>query len=86
MKIKKVVASIVMATVLSTSIVPNLGIQQSLVYAAEDSGNFSLNGDTLSMTKGSDKIDLQVCSSKIFKVNYKPNGEEDPETLVIDPN
>ena len=86
MKIKKVVASIVMATVLSTSIVPNLGIQQSIVYAAEDSGNFSLNGDILSMAKGSDKIDLQVCSSKIFKVNYKPNGEEDPETLVIDPN
>ena len=52
------------------------------------SGNTSFNliNDTLQIRTGSDVIDLEACSSEILKVNYKPNGQESEDTLVLDPD
>lgn len=47
---------------------------------------FTLDGDTLSITNASDKIDVQVCAPQTMKVNYKPGGLSDADTLVIDPD
>lgn len=47
---------------------------------------FTLNGDNLSIVKATDQIDVQVCAPEIMKVNYKPGGLSDADTLVIDPN
>lgn len=54
------------------------------VNAASD--GVTLDGDTVTVAKGSDLMVVQVCAPQIIKVNYKPNGVQDPETLVIDPN
>jgi len=47
---------------------------------------FTLNGDVLSIIKAADQIDVQVCEPQIMKVNYKPGGLSDADTLVIDPS
>lgn len=47
---------------------------------------FTLTNDTLKIKTGSDELELQVCSPEILKVDYKPKGAEDPDTLIIDPD
>lgn len=47
---------------------------------------FTLSNDTLQIKTGSDELNLQLCAPEILKVNYKPAGASDADTLVIDPN
>ena len=91
---KKVLSLVVVAALLVSNITSTINVNaavvtseqtQSTEYATGNS-TFTLNGDTLQIINGSDKIDLQVCDSEILKVNYKPNGKSDEDTLIIDPN
>ena len=90
MKIKKILSCLVLASMLVGSFnnIPRIQPSITTAVAAETTtdGDFSLNEDTLTIKKGSDEIDLEVCSSTIMRVNYKPGGAEDPNTLVLDPN
>lgn len=73
----------------------SIGIVFALYLNGKDSNNavginswskLTLTNDTLKIKTGTNELDLQVCSPEILKVDYKPNGEEDPDTLVIDPD
>ena len=75
-------------TVFPTSIIVNAEVNSSVQSTTWSSGNtlFTLSNDTLQIRTSSDVIDLEACSSEILKVNYKPNGQESEDTLVLDPD
>lgn len=85
MKSKKIFSWIIAATVIfsNITIIPS---NTEIAYATSKDGNFTLNGDTLTIKSGSDVIDVQVCEDNILRVNYKPNGQEDEDTEVLDSN
>ena len=85
MKSKKVFSWIIAATVVfsNITIIPQ---NTEITYAASSDGNFSLDGDTLTIKNGSDVIDMQICADNILRVDYKPNGQEDKDTEVLDSN
>ena len=85
MQIKKIFSCLVVVFMM-INCVSGFSAYNETVVSAATGENFSLKGDVLTITDDSNIIDLQVCSSNIFKVNYKPGGEEDEETLVIDPD
>ena len=85
---RKLILAIVIVIVFS-------GIAFTLYFKEKNSNNtiginswskLTLTNDTLKVKTGTNELDLQVCSPEILKVDYKPNGQEDPDTLVIDPD
>ena len=86
MKGKKIFSLLIAAAVVFSNVTFMPFSAQDTYAATTTEGDFSLTGDTLTIKNDSDVIEMQVCSSDILKVNYKPNGEEDPETEVIDPD
>ncbi len=75
-------------TVLPTQFVANAEVDNSVQAAAtwsNGSTSFNLSNDILEIRTGSNIIDLEACSEEILKVNYKPNGQESEDTLVLDP-
>ena len=85
---KKFLSVVVILTILMTLIPTNFIANAAISSQTVTSNNntFTLSNDTLTIKSGSDILDLQACSSEILKVNYKPNGEESEDTLVLDPN
>ena len=64
MKAKKIFSWIIAATVIfsNITIIPS---NTEIAYATSKDGNFTLNGDTLTIKSGSDVIDVQVCEDNI---------------------
>ena len=85
---KKFLSVVVILTILMTLIPTNFIANAAISSQTVTSNNntFTLSNDTLTIKSGSDILDLQACSSEILKVNYKPNGEESEDTLVLDPD
>lgn len=75
MQIKKIFSCLVVVFMM-INCVSGFSAYNETVVSAATSENFSLKGDVLTITDDSNVIDLQVCSSNIFKVNYKPGGKK----------
>ena len=83
MKGKKIFSLLIAAAVVFSNVTFMPFSAQDTYAATTTEGDFSLTGDTLTIKNDSDVIEMQVCSSDILKVNYKPNGEEDPEAVKM---
>jgi alpha-glucosidase len=55
--------------------------QEEAVVVKES--NIKLQGNTLTVELGKDKLVIEVCTSNIVRVNFLPNGEESPDTPII---
>lgn len=92
-KLKKTLSLLVVSLMVFNGVTPSglakintTNVSAAVTTQSSNGNTFTLTDDTLNIKTATDTIDLQVCTSNIMKVNYKPGGAEDPETLVIDPN
>src|SRR3989304_2392669 len=42
-----------------------------------------IQGNTLTVSAGTDVVVFKACADNILMVNYRPGGIEDPDTLVV---
>ncbi len=91
---KKFLSVVIIFTLIMTLIPTNFIVNaatstlslKSSQTVTSNNNTFTLNNDTLTIKSGLDVLDLQTCSSEVLKVNYKPNGQESEDTLVLDPD
>lgn len=89
---KKFLSVVIIFTLIMTLIPTNFIVNaatstlslKSSQTVTSNNNTFTLNNDTLTIKSGLDVLDLQTCSSEVLKVNYKPNGQESEDTLVLD--
>ena len=88
--LKKILSVATLSALLLTTVPEGIIVRAATTTSATQvttsNATFTLRNDTLEIKKGSDVLDLQACDSEILKVNYKPNGKESEDTLVLDPD